>query len=62
MPHVVGGAGGSGPKAYAGAVGYYPLRTVEAYNVWYLADRVDIFLRGMPASRARLDTRRLAGR
>jgi hypothetical protein len=61
LPYVVGGAAGPVAKAYVGAVGYYPLRTIEAYNVWYLADRVDIFLRGMPASRARLDTRRLVG-
>jgi hypothetical protein len=61
LPHAAGGATGPVLDAYRGAVGYYPLRTVEAYNGWYLADRVDIFLRGTPAAEARLDSRRLLG-
>jgi hypothetical protein len=61
LPLVAGGAGGPVLDAYRGAVGYYPFRTVEAYNGWYLADRVDIFLRGLPAAEARLDTRRFFG-
>jgi hypothetical protein len=61
LPYVAGGAGRQVLAAYRGAVGYYPFRTVEAYNGWYLADRVDIFLRGRPAAEARVDTRTLAG-
>jgi hypothetical protein len=47
--------------AYRGAVDYYPFRTVEAYNGWYLLDRFDIFVRGMAARDARLDTRAALG-
>jgi hypothetical protein len=47
--------------SYHGAVGYYPLRTVEAYNLWYVLDRVDIRLRGQPSGEARLDTRPFLG-
>lgn len=56
-PYVLAGAGGPVAAAYAGAVDYYPFRTVEAYNGWYLLDRFDIFVRGMAARDARLDTR-----
>src|SRR6185503_12726618 len=61
LPYVLGGAGRQVLDAYRGAVGYYPFRTVEAYNGWYLADRIDIFLRGLPAAEARADTRTFAG-
>jgi hypothetical protein len=47
--------------AYAGAVDYYPFRTVEAYNGWYLLDRFDIFVRGIASRDARLDTRAVFG-
>jgi hypothetical protein len=47
--------------SYHGAVGYYPFRTVEAYNLWYVLDRVDIRLRGMEPGGARADTRTLVG-
>jgi hypothetical protein len=59
VPYVVKGAAGPVLSSYHGAVGYYPLRTVEAYNLWYVLDRVDIRLRGQPSGEARVDTRRL---
>lgn len=60
-PYVLAGAGGRMRQAYTGAVGYYPVRTAEAYNAWYLLDRYDIAVRGRPAPEARLDTRRALG-
>jgi len=61
VPYVVRGAERPVLASYHGAVGYYPLRTVEAYNLWYVLDRVDIRLRGQPSGEARLDTRPFLG-
>ena len=61
LPYAIAGAGAPVAAAYAGAVDYYPFRTVEAYNGWYLLDRFDIFVRGMAARDARLDTRAAFG-
>jgi len=60
-PYLVAGAGGRMLQAYVGAVDYYPVRTAEAYNGWYLLDRFDIAVRGVPAPEARLDSRPLVG-
>jgi hypothetical protein len=60
-PYVAGGAGPRMARAYTEAVGYYPFRTAEAYNGWYLLDRWDIAVRGQPAVVARRDDRPLAG-
>ena len=60
-PYAIAGAGAPVWQAYTGAVDYYPFRTVEAYNGWYLLDRYDIFVRGLAAREARLDTRAIAG-
>ena len=60
-PYALAGAGPRVWAAYSGAVDYYPFRTVEAYNGWYLLDRYDIFVRGLAAREARLDTRAIAG-
>ena len=57
VPYVAQGAARPVLSSYHGAVGYYPLRTVEAYNLWYVLDRVDIRLRGQPSAEARVDTR-----
>lgn len=61
MPYALAGAGAPVAAAYRGAVDYYPFRTVEAYNGWYLLDRFDIFVRGLAARDARLDTRAAFG-
>jgi Glycosyltransferase family 87 len=61
VPYVARGAARPVAASYHGAVGYYPFRTVEAYNLWYVLDRVDIRWRGMPAEEARADTRTLVG-
>jgi len=61
VPYVVRGAERPVLASYHGAVGYYPLRTVEAYNLWYVLDRIDIRLRGQPSGEARLDTRPFLG-
>ena len=61
IPYLLAGAGGRMLQAYAGAVDYYPVRTAEAYNGWYLLDRFDIAVRGIPAPEARLDSRPLVG-
>ena len=61
MPYVLRGASKPVLASYHGAVGYYPLRTVEAYNLWYVLDRVDIRLRGQPSCEARVDTRPFVG-
>jgi hypothetical protein len=57
LPMIAGGAAAPVLAAYEGAVGYYPYRTVEAYNLWYVLDRFDIVVRGMPAAEARTDAR-----
>jgi len=61
LPHVLGGAGKAVAKAYGGAVNYYPFRTGEAYNGWYLLDRYDTSVRGLPAPLARRDDRPALG-
>ena len=61
LPYAIAGAGAPVAAAYGGAVDYYPFRTVEAYNGWYLLDRFDIFVRGMASRDARLDTRAAFG-
>ena len=61
LPYALAGAGAPVAAAYRGAVDYYPFRTVEAYNGWYLLDRFDIFVRGIAARDARLDTRAAFG-
>lgn len=60
-PYVAAGAGPRMLRAYTEAVGYYPFRTAEAYNGWYLLDRFDIAVRGLPAREARRDTRPALG-
>jgi hypothetical protein len=61
LPFALAGAGAPVAAAYAGAVDYYPFRTVEAYNGWYVLDRFDIFVRGLASREARLDTRAAFG-
>jgi len=61
LPYLLAGAGGRMLQAYVGAVDYYPVRTAEAYNGWYLLDRFDIAVRGIPAPEARLDSRPFVG-
>ena len=61
LPYAIAGAGAPVAAAYGGAVDYYPFRTVEAYNGWYLLDRFDIFVRGIAARDARLDTSAVFG-
>ena len=61
IPYLLAGAGGRMLQAYVGAVDYYPVRTAEAYNGWYLLDRFDIAVRGIPAPLARLDSRSFVG-
>lgn len=60
-PYLAGGAGPRMARAYTEAVGYYPFRTAEAYNGWYLLDRFDIAVRGRPAVEARRDDRAALG-
>jgi hypothetical protein len=60
-PYLAGGAGPRMARAYTEAVGYYPFRTAEAYNGWYLLDRFDIAVRGRPAVEARRDDRPALG-
>jgi glycosyl transferase family 87 len=59
VPYVARGASRPVAASYRGAVGYYPFRTIEAYNLWYLLDRIDIRVRGLPPEEARADTRTL---
>lgn len=61
LPHVWGGAGNAVLRAYAGAVHYYPYRTAEAYNTWYVADRFDVLVRGLPYPEVRRDDRQAIG-
>ena len=60
-PYVVAGAGPQVARAYLGAVDYYPVRSAEAYNGWYLLDRYDVAVRGQPAREAKADTRVASG-
>ena len=57
LPHVLGGAGDAVLRAYTGAVHYYPYRTAEAYNSWYVADRFDVLVRGLSYPDIRRDDR-----
>ncbi|HSB60414.1 MAG TPA: glycosyltransferase 87 family protein [Vicinamibacteria bacterium] len=57
LPHVLAGRGAATLRAYTGAVGYYPYRTAEAYNTWYLLDRYDVLVRGMSPPLVRRDDR-----
>jgi Gpi18-like mannosyltransferase len=57
LPHVAGGAGAAVLRAYTGAVHYYPYRTAEAYNTWYVLDRFDVLVRGIPYPLVRRDDR-----
>jgi len=61
LPHVVAGRGEAMLRAYTGAVNYYPFRTGEAYNTWYLLDRYDVLARGMSPPLARRDDRPALG-
>jgi len=61
LPHVVGGRGEAMLRAYSGAVNYYPFRTGEAYNTWYLLDRYDVLARGMNPPLVRRDDRPALG-
>ncbi len=60
-PNVIAGRGRAMLAAYTGAVGYYPYRTAEAYNTWYLLDRYDVLVRGMSPPEARRDDRPVLG-
>jgi hypothetical protein len=61
LPHVFAGRGDAMLKAYTGAVNYYPFRTAEAYNTWYLLDRYDVLVRGMSPPEVRRDDRPALG-
>ena len=61
LPHVLAGRGEAMARAYTGAVGYYPHRTAEAYNTWYLLDRYDVLVRGMSPPVVRRDDRPAVG-
>jgi hypothetical protein len=61
LPHVVAGRGEAMLRAYTGAVNYYPFRTGEAYNTWYLLDRYDVLARGMSPPLVRRDDRPALG-
>jgi hypothetical protein len=61
VPHLVAGRSRAVVLAYTGAVGYYPYRTAEAYNTWYLLDRYDVLVRGMSPPEARRDDREVFG-
>jgi hypothetical protein len=60
-PNVMAGRGRAMLMAYTGAVDYYPYRTAEAYNIWYLFDRYDVLVRGMSPPDARRDDRPALG-
>jgi 4-amino-4-deoxy-L-arabinose transferase-like glycosyltransferase len=61
LPYVLGGAGDAVLRAYTGAVHYYPYRTAEAYNTWYVADRFDVLVRGLAYPLVRRDDRLALG-
>lgn len=61
VPHVLAGSGEAVLRAYTGAVHYYPYRTAEAYNTWYVLDRFDVLVRGIPYPLVRRDDRPVLG-
>jgi hypothetical protein len=61
LPHALGGSGDAVLRAYTGAVHYYPYRTAEAYNTWYVLDRFDVLVRGIPYPLVRRDDRPALG-
>jgi hypothetical protein len=60
-PLVARGYGAPVLAAYTKAVDYYPRRTMEAYNVWYLLDRIESRSGALTPAEVRLDTRPVAG-
>ena len=61
LPYAVAGRGDAIARAYTEAVDYYPRRTMEAYNVWYLLDRIEGRRGHLPLAEVRSDTRTVAG-
>jgi hypothetical protein len=61
LPHALGGGIHGVSAAYVEAVGYYPRRTMEAYNPWYLLDRLETRMGALAPAEVRLDTRPVAG-
>jgi hypothetical protein len=61
VPHALGGGIHGVTAAYVDAVGYYPRRTMEAYNSWYLLDRLETRMGELAPAEVRLDTRPLVG-
>ncbi len=61
LPHALAGRERAMLAAYTGAVGYYPYRTAEAYNTWYLLDRYDVLVRGLSPPEVRRDDRSALG-
>jgi len=60
-PYVLAGHGVPVARAYTHAVDYYPRRTLEAYNVWYLLDRAETRFGGLEPAEVRSDTRPVMG-
>ena len=61
-PYAAAGHGRDVTRAYTHAVDYYPRRTIEAYNGWYLLDRAESRWGSLPPAEVRSDTRAAIGR
>ena len=61
VPMILGGGGAGVWRAYFGAVDLYPLRTIEAFNLWWLLTEFDVGVLGMAREAASLDTRTFLG-
>ena len=59
-PFVAAGHGKAVRASYFDAVGFYPRRTMTAFNVWYLVDGYDVNVRHL-GDEARLDDRPAVG-
>jgi hypothetical protein len=60
-PYAIAGRGAAIAAAYTEAIDYYPRRTMEAYNVWYLLDRIEGRRGRLPLDEVRRDTRAALG-
>ncbi len=61
LPFLIAGTGAPMLKAYTGAANYYPLRTLNTFNLWGYLNYVDEFVRHMPGDIVNQDNRPALG-
>ncbi|MBC7808573.1 MAG: DUF2029 domain-containing protein [Akkermansiaceae bacterium] len=61
LPFLLAGTGESMLKAYTGAADYYPLRTLNTFNIWSYLNHVDEYVRHLPSEMVNKDDRLALG-